>query len=344
MMSTRTYIRKKPIPETKKARISRIKELLKKYDKFIVIDIADIPANLMKELRKKLWGWGELIVIKNTLLRKALLSLPRYKKNISKFESHLNNMRALFFTNRDIFEVASIINSIKERLPPKPGKPAPEDIIIPKGNTGLRPGPAMTDLRVAGLPIRIIDGEIWILNNHNLVPKGKKISAQAAKVMAILDILPFEVGPKVIMAWDRNLVIPRKLLLMPLEEYSDLISRAYASAVNIAVETTLPTVDAIEQILIKAYASAVNIAVETTLPTVDAIEQILIKAYTVSYNLMLEGSKLEPNLVTDEIKFMLESSKKEIEEKEEKKEEKKEKKKEEKKEEEEFTGLAALFG
>jgi len=277
-MAVTIYERKKPIPREKIMRVERLKELFRKYDKVVIFDFRELPANLMKDLRKKLYGKGEVIVIKNTLAKKALDEIIKEKPYFKRLENFLEGMRALVFTQGDVFEIARLVDSIREKRPAKPGKIAPFDIVIPKGNTGLKPGPAMTDLRLANIPTRIIEGELWIMKDTVLVRKGQRISSQAAKVLQLLDIIPFEVKPKIIAAIDEENVIPSDILLIPLEEYEKMINEAYISALNTAVHTSIPIPEAIELIVSKAISDALKVAVDTALPTIETAELLISRA------------------------------------------------------------------
>ena len=346
-MTTLVYKREKPVPKKKVERVQRLVELFEKYDKIIIFDFHDVPANLMKQIRMKLREKAEVIVVKNTLVKKALEKIIKKKPYLKHLERFLTGMRAFAFTNNDVFEIARIIDNVKEKTPAKPGKIAPFDIIIPKGNTGLKPGPAMTDLRLANVPIRIIEGELWVMQDTLLVKRGQRISSQAAKVLQLLDIIPFETKPKVIAAIDRDLVISGDTLLIPFEQYIEYTSEAINTALNISIETTIPLPETAEIIISKAFTETLAIATYSDIPIPENIEQIIAKTTNITIRIISEMIKIDPQSVPDDLKSLVETSSVSTEEKEEKKEEKKkEEKKKEKKEEkeEEFSGLAALFG
>ena len=165
------YKRKKPIPREKIERVKRLVELFRKYDKIIIADFNEVPANLIKRARLAIKDKGLPLVIKNKLALKALEQVEKEKPYLSKLKEYLTGMRMLVFTNEDPIEIAQEIHSFSEKIPPRPGKRVPFDIVVPKGGTGLRPGPVMTDLRVAGLPVRIIEGELFIMQDTVLVKK-----------------------------------------------------------------------------------------------------------------------------------------------------------------------------
>ncbi len=345
-MSLMTYERKRPVPEKKMKQVEMLIDLFKRYDKIVIFDFRDVPANMMKEIRKRLYGLGRVIVVKNTLVKKALDRIIKEKPNLRVLYDYLTGMHAFVFTNNDVFEISRIIDSIREKQPAKPGKIAPYDIIIPKGNTGLKPGPAMTDLRLANIPSRIIKGELWVMEDTLLVKKGQRISSQAAKVLQLLDIIPFEIRPKILLAVDGDKVLSSDILLMPLEEYEKMVHEAINNAVKVAVNLSLPTPETAELILINAVLDGLKVAIYADIPLPDTTEIILMKAINIAKNVVFEINKINPEALPDDLKKLIESVPvAPAEEKKEEKPAKEEKKEEEKKEEEEaVSGLAALFG
>ncbi len=346
MSSKLEYKRAKPVPDYKVKKVKELVEKLSKYKSLILFDFRDIPANLMKEVRKKMWNRGELIVIKNNLARIAIDEKSKGDPKIAKLKDYLVDMRALFLTNENIFDVARELASIRLKLPPKPGKVSPIDIIIPRMNTGYKTGPLLTDFRLAGLPIKMIEGEIWIWEETHFVKKGQKLNAQAAKILQLLDISPFEVGPEVIVGYDDGEIIERDVLLKPLEEYLTMIEQAYTHVYNLAMNLMIPIPELIDQQLQLAIMRAINVAVEANIFTEETAEVLIAKALNIAIGTAIEIQNIDPNALSDELKEKLKKTREEkiskIEEKEEEKEEKKEEKKEE--EEEGVSGLATLFG
>ncbi len=345
-MSLMSYERKKPVPERKLRQVQKLTELFRNYDKIIIFDFKDIPANMMKEMREKLYGFGQIVVVKNTLVKKALDSIIDEKPHLKPLYDYLTGMRAFVFTNRDVFEISRIINSIREKQPAKPGKIAPYDIVIPKGNTGLKPGPAMTDLRLANIPSRIIKGELWVMEDTLLVKRGQRISTQVAKVLQLLDIIPFEVKPKVLAAIDGRGIIKSDVLLKPIEEYEELVAGAISDAIKISIHLSIPIAEAIGFLLQNAIHDALKLAIYTDTPIPEAIEFLIFKAIDIAKNSIIEVNKIDPNALPDDLKNLVKAIPLTSAEEKEEKPAKEEKKEEEKKEEEEeaVSGLAALFG
>jgi len=341
------YKRKKPIPESKIKRVESLIQLFRKYNKVIIADFNEVPAGLLKKIRMAISDKAYPMVIKNKLAQKAIDEVKKEKKELELLEKYLTGMRMLIFTNDDVFDIVQTIAQFKEKVPPKPGKKSPFDIVIPKGGTGLKPGPAMTDLRVAGLPVRIIDGELFIMNDAVLVRKGQRLTAQAVKVMGILDISPFETELKIISAFDEGILIPAEVLLKPLEEYENELIEAINGARNISIWTALPVPEVIEDIVRMASSVAINASVDAGIITDSNAELILQKVHNIALSLVKEISEELGDKLPEDLKQLLEGITVTETAEKPKEEPVKEEKKEEKKAEEEeeaIGGLASLFG
>ena len=346
MSSGLKYQRKRPIPKSKIETVEKLKQLLKSYDTVILIDFEDIPANMMKEIRKRFWGRAEIFVTKNTLARLAIKEVAKEKKNLEKLIDYLTNMKAFVFTKENVFEIARELASIREKLPAKPGKVSPVDVIIPRMNTGYKTGPIMTDFRLAGLPIKMIEGEIWIWEETHFVKKGQKLSPTAAKILTLLDMSPFEVGPKVVVGYDHGEIINSEILLKPIEEYEEMVNNAYLHAYNLVMNLMIPVEELVPQQLQLAISRALAVATEANIITDMTAELVLTKVISLGLNVAKRILDVDPNALPDKLKETLSSIPATT--KEEPKEEKpqEEAKEEEKKEEEEsaVSGLASLFG
>ena len=282
------YVRTRPYPERKVKLIKEFQELLQKYKKYLVFSFENIPANLMQEIRREMRKRNSVVkVIKNTLAKKATEMLNRndLKALLDKIEGQI----AWIFTNGNLFEITQYLESKRIKLPLRPGLILPQDIIIRKGPTGIRGVSEISDLRAAGMNIRVIDGEIVVWEDFLLGKKGQRLSARDVKVMQIFNINPFEAWPKVKFAFDEGVIIPREILVKPIDKWKEEILQALQGAFNLAVNAAFPTHETVELILQEAYMQALNIAMEAGLPTKDTAEMTLEKALQVAHILSEYG-------------------------------------------------------
>ena len=213
MSASLIYRREKPYPEHKVRKINELMEYFRNYKNILLVGIRDVNANQMKELRRKLWNKALVKVVKNTLTEIALDRIKKERPELARLKDFLNDMHAIIFTNDDAFEIARVVDSIKERRTLKPGKVSPVDVVVKKGFTGFKPGPEMSEMRMAGVPVRIFDGEVFVMEDYVLVKAGQVVSPYAARVMALLDIKPLEVGPEIIVGVIDGCLVPKLSLI-----------------------------------------------------------------------------------------------------------------------------------
>ena len=336
------YHREKPFPARKVEKINELAELLSKYKNILLIGIRDVNANQMKTLRKNLWGIGVLKVVKNSLMSIAIDKISDKRPELKKLKDLMDDMHALIFTNHDIFSIARTIDSIKEKRLLKPGKISPIDVVLKKGFTGFKPGPEMSEMRMAGVPVRIFDGEVYIYEDHVLVRKGQVVSPYATRVMALLDIKPLEVGPEVIAGIADGYIFSREILLKPLESYLEELQYAISEARILSMEAMIPMPDTISELLIVPVRETIYLGIETAIVSSETLPILLNRTLSESLALLMTIADKLPE-IPEELKSIIRKPEAAEKMEERKEEEKKEEKKEEKEEEEAPAGLSLLF-
>src|SRR3989442_9071233 len=138
-------------------------------------------------VRRALRGNAEVFVVKNTL---AILALKNAGiKNADELLKHLTGQNALIFSNLDPFKLFLTLEKNKVNLPARAGDVAPEDIIVPAGNTGLPAGAVMREFRGAGITTKIEGGSVWGEKGTVCVKKGEGIFPKPGTLL-------FKVGVK----------------------------------------------------------------------------------------------------------------------------------------------------
>jgi large subunit ribosomal protein L10 len=74
-------------------------------------------------------------------------------------------------TYQIVFFADQAFEKNKTKMTAKAGDVAPNDIIVPAGNTGLPPGPAISELHDVGIRTKIDVGSVWIVNDATVVKK-----------------------------------------------------------------------------------------------------------------------------------------------------------------------------
>ncbi len=254
-------------------------ELLKKYTVIAVADLQKVRSSQIQEIRKKLRGKADLIVAKNTILRKASAKIAGEMKGIDKFAESLTGSMVLIFTQMNPFELIIFLNKNKVRVPAKGGDVATGDILIPGGNTGLQPGPVISEFNEAKVQTRIEGGSIFIAKDTVVVSKGDIIPVKTASLLSKLGMKPMEAGLSISYAYDNGALLGPNDLAFDLDRMKADFSSAARLAFGVAVEANIILPETAPMIISKAYRQAVAISVESGFFTKQTANLIIQKAY-----------------------------------------------------------------
>ncbi len=305
-----------------------VKELKKLFEEYPTVGLASlykVKANQLHEMRRKLRDIALLKVSKNKYVEIALKELMengKFKGSDVLFK-HLTGQNILVFTKEDPFKLARILDEVKIPSFIRPGDIASEDIVVQEGNTGLPPGPLVSEFNEVGLPARIVSGSIWISKTTVVARKGDVISDKLASVLVKLGIKPVKVGLNLKFVYNDGLIYPTEALKLDIESYKNELLKAWENAFKIALTLEYLTPETLPAILAKCYNTSLVLAVSIEYLTPETLPLLIHKA-------LLEASAIG-SLTSKAEKF------------EKRKVEKGELSKNEKREEEEI-GLASLFG
>jgi large subunit ribosomal protein L10 len=267
----------KKVAPWKKDVVKKVAASLQTYKTVSAADLNQVRSSQIHEIRKKLRGKVELLVAKNSLIKKAAEETK--KKNLDKFTDSLLGARMLLFSDMTPHSLVVLLDKSKVRVPAKAGDVATGEIMIPAGNTGLAPGPVISEFGEAKVPTKIESGSIWVSKDTIVARKGDVISPKLASVMSKLGMKPMELGLSLVSAYDDGLVFNDDDLRINLDEYRANFRQAASEAFNLAVNSNYLTPDTAPHILGKVYRQALSLAITSAFPAEEAMPQIIRNAY-----------------------------------------------------------------
>lgn len=273
----------------KSEKIKEIKDLLASYRALGIADLHKVRAQQLQEIRRKLEGIAKLKVYKNTLVERALRDMGY--TNIERLKKYMQGSNVYIFTNHNPFKLALLIEKSKVKVPAKAGDVATEDIIVPAGNTGLPPGPIISQLNAVGIPTRIESGSVWVSKDTVVARKGEVINESLAAALSKLGIKPIELGLSLKAVYDRGFVLSENDLKLNFEEYKKSIGEAYAQALNLALNATYPMPETIALLLHRAVFEARNLALNAGVFLPEVIPELLLRAHMEALALEAEVKK-----------------------------------------------------
>jgi large subunit ribosomal protein L10 len=263
-------------PKRKTEMYQQLLELPKKYKTISVIKMRKVRSTQILPLRKTLKGEVEFVCVKNNIAQKALetLDIP----GIKEISAELQGQLLFIFTNMSPFKLNVLLGKNKIMMGARSGDIASMDIVVPAKNTGIAPGPMLTEFKNAGIPTKIDQGTIWIAKDTTPVMKGGIINEQLASLLGKLDIKPVEAGISLYSAVDEGLKYTEEEMIVDVEKTRNTFTQFHQEATSLSIEVGYITADNISQILNKASQSARSVSIESGFMTDETKEQILQKA------------------------------------------------------------------
>jgi large subunit ribosomal protein L10 len=264
----------KKYPQKKQLMYQELQELPKKYNVIALSKMNKVRATQLMTLRKKFHGQIIIKIIKNKVAQRAFEKVNKIS-GIEDLSKELEGQCALMFTNLSPFKLNLIFSENKVFLPAKGGDIAPKDIMVPAGNTGIPPGPVLSEFKEAKVQTKIDQGSIAVTKDTLVVKSGEVISQKLASLISKLDIKPIEAGVLVNYAISEGLQFGEKDLQLDVKEYVKELQQSYSSALNLAIELVYFAPETISSIISLAYQQSVNVASKAGYVSKDTVEIIL---------------------------------------------------------------------
>jgi large subunit ribosomal protein L10 len=256
---------------------------VKDVEKFIngkkvigIVDIESLPSRQFQEIRKKLRGRADIKISKSILIRRAIENLKN--PELKKLEEYMTGPCGILVSDEDPFLLYKFLKKNRSKALAKAGMIAPFDLIIPAGETDLPAGPALSELKIAKVDVKIDKGKIAVAKDSLVAKKGETINQQTANALAKLGITPMEIGLKITAILDRNVVYTPDVLDIDEAKFMSELVGGYHNALNLSVSAGYPTAESIKIMIQNACRNAKNLAVNAGILTKETVGNILAKA------------------------------------------------------------------
>jgi large subunit ribosomal protein L10 len=271
------YENRTTYPKKKTQMYQQLQELPKKYSVLALVRMEKVRGSQLLPLRKKLQGEVEIVSIKDKVAKLAFEKAGI--TGVDKLSEKIAGQCVFMFTNMSPFKLNVLLGKNKVMLFARGGDTASMDVVIPPKNTGIAPGPMLTDFKENNIPTKIDQGTIWIMKETIPVKKGEPISEKLAGLLTKLDIKAIEAGIVLNSALENGSVYEQEEMIIDLEKFRNDLAQAHQEAISLSIEAAYITADNIEQVLAKAAQSARSVSTEAGYLTEDTKEQVLQKAH-----------------------------------------------------------------
>lgn len=261
----------------KEAYFVKLYSLLEEYKTIFVVNVDNVGSNQMHQIRQKMRGTAVILMGKNTMVRRALRDGMADKPHFEKLLTTVQGNIGFIFTNGDLAETKTQILENRVKAPAKAGALAPNDVVIPAGNTGMEPGKT-SFFQALGVPTKIARGTIEIISDVNLIEAGTKVGASEAALLNMLNISPFTYGMTINSVYADGNVFPAAVLDITDE---DLVANYVAGMANItavSLALQIPTVSAVPHLIVNGYKDLLSVGItleDYSFPALDKIKEML---------------------------------------------------------------------
>jgi len=254
----------------------KLKTLLDKYNKVVVVGADNVGSNQMQKIRHSLRGNAEVLMGKNTMIRKVLREYAESNPKVDVISPLVKNNVGFVFTNGDLAAVEKTLLTHRVGAPAKAGSIAPNDVFVPKGPTGMEPTQT-SFLQALNIASKINKGQVEIVSDVFLIKAGDKVGPSEATLLQKLSIKPFSYGLTLLHIYDNGSVYDPSVLKLT---DADILSKFRAGVANVAslsLAIGFPTLASLPHALSNAYKNVLAVAVETefTFPLAQKIKDYI---------------------------------------------------------------------
>lgn len=208
----------------------KVENAIRNNSKFLLVNADNVSSLQFAQIRQATRGKAEIIMGKNTMMKKVIRGLleefPDYEKVLPALVQNVG----FVFTNGDLLEVRDMLLSNKVAAPARAGALSPIDVIVPCQNTGL--GPEKTSFfQALSIQTKIARGTIEIVSDVHLLKPGDKVGMSEATLLNMLKISPFSYGLKVVQCFEEGSMFDPSILDITPE---DIRAKFMAGVNNVA--------------------------------------------------------------------------------------------------------------
>ncbi|SMO75692.1 50S ribosomal protein L10 [Halorubrum cibi] len=263
------------IPQWKQDEVDELVEFIDSFNSVGIVGVAGIPSRQLQAMRRELHGSADVRMSRNTLTVRALEEVD---EGVEELTGYVSGQVALIGTNDNPFGLYKQLEASKTPAPINAGEVAPNDVVIPEGDTGVDPGPFVGELQTVGASARIMDGSIKVTEDSKVLEEGEVVDDDLANVLTELGIEPKEVGLDLKGVYSEGVLFEPDELAIDVDEYRADVQSAAAAARNLSVNAAYPTAATAGTLLAKASGEAKSVGLFAEIESPDVVPDLIGKA------------------------------------------------------------------
>jgi len=241
---------------------AKLERCINEYSKIIVVGADNVRSSQMQQIRIALRGKAEILMGKNTMIRKAIRGHLETHPQLEAILPFVKNNVGFVFTKADLSITRDLVLSNKVKAPAKAGIVAPCDVSVPGGNTGM--GPEKTSFfQALNINTKITKGTIEILADVHLIKTGDRVGPSEAALLNMLGISPFSYGLSVLNVYDNGAVYSPEVLDISTTDILNRFLAGVQKVASVSLAIGYPTVASVPHSIINGFKNVLSVAVAT---------------------------------------------------------------------------------
>jgi len=262
-------VRDRVYSERKNKYFKQANILLDKYDKIMIVLCDNVQSHQMQKVRHALRGIAEVLMGKNTQIRKVMLDRcasgnardqMMYDKIVTDNLVHGNV--GMILTNGDLQFIKTKLDENKIQAPARLGAVAPLDVVVPAGNTGLEPTKT-SFFQALNIGTKITKGTVEILKDEKVVVKGEKVGSSEATLLQMLGIKPFFYGLELQWIYDQGSVYNNDVLSLTDDDMKAKFESGISRVTGFSLGCGYTTSISFPHVLMNAFKRAISVSIAT---------------------------------------------------------------------------------
>jgi len=260
----------------KKNYFTKVTTLLDEFPKCFVVGADNVSSKQMQMIRRSMRGKAEILMGKNTMMRRAINMHLSENPNLEKLLPHLRGNVGIVCTKEDLIEIRDSILDNKVEAPARANAISPIDVFVPAQNTGL--GPEKTSFfQALSIQTKISRGSIEITNKVHLLHPGDKVTASDATLLNLLNISPFTYGLEVKQVYDNGTCFHPDVLDITEDDMKAKFMAGIQDIAALSLAIGVPTTASVPHSIINGFKDLLAIAAvtEITFPEAESMKAYL---------------------------------------------------------------------
>eukprot|EP00727_Mastigamoeba_balamuthi_P000550 m51a1_g10492 putative 60S ribosomal protein P0 (316) ;mRNA; f:73517-74464 len=262
--------------ERKAPYFEKLVQLLDEYPRILIVECDNVGSNHMQRIRTALRKDAVLLMGKKTMMRKAIRDHVEQNPHLEHLLPHVKGNVGFVFTKGDLATVRNELTGLKVAAPAKAGSIAPNDVVVPAGNTGLEPTQT-SFLQALNIASKINKGQVEILHDVQLLKKGDKVGASEAALLAKLNIRPFMYGLIPHVVYDNGFVYDQRVLDMTDADVYEVFGKGLGQIAALGLEIGYPTAASVPHSVSRGFRNlvAISMVAEYSFAQADKIKELM---------------------------------------------------------------------